>query len=276
MNRVLIMSSWTSVGHVGLSAATPVLQALGHHVTQLPTIILSNHRGWRHVAGRPIPAREILEMVDAIDANGWLDGHDTFLAGYMPSAEHVAVACKIADRLRRRPTVPRVVVDPILGDDPKGLYVDRDVADAVRDTLVPRADVLTPNTFELGWLTGRPTGTLRETHDAATALAGGAPDRDVLVTSPPLPADETGILALDRHGETLFRTPRLDDVPNGAGDVFSALIAAGLPVGAALGHLQALIEASAGAGHLDIVGSAERWKRGAAIDGSSLTRTKGA
>ena len=67
MNRVLIMSSWTSVGHVGLSAATPVLQALGHHVTQLPTIILSNHRGWRHVAGRPIPAREILEMVAAIE-----------------------------------------------------------------------------------------------------------------------------------------------------------------------------------------------------------------
>ena len=146
----------------------------------------------------------------------------------------------------------------------------------MRDTLVPRADVLTPNAFELGWLTGRPTGTLRETHDAATALAGGAPDRDVLVTSPPLPADETGILALDRHGETLFRTPRLDDVPNGAGDVFSALIAAGLPVGAALGHLQALIEASAGAGHLDIVGSAERWKRAAAIDGGPPTQHKGA
>jgi pyridoxine kinase len=65
-------------------------------------------------------------------------------------------------------------------------------------------------------------------------------------------------------------------VPNGAGDVFSALIAAGLPVGAALGHLQALIGASAGAGHLEIVGSAGLWKRAAAIDGSSLTRTKGA
>ncbi len=101
MSRVLIMSSWTSVGHVGLSAAAPALQALGHHVTQLPTVILSNHRGWRHVAGRPIPAREILEMVDAIDENGWLDGHDAFLAGYMPSVEHVAAACDIADRFRR-------------------------------------------------------------------------------------------------------------------------------------------------------------------------------
>ena len=276
MSRVLIMSSWTSVGHVGLSAATPVLQTLGHHVTQLPTIILSNHRGWPHAAGRPIPPQQILEMVDAIDANGWLDGHDAFLAGYMPSAENVSLACKIADRLRRRAAVPRVVVDPILGDDPRGLYVDRDVADAVRDRLVPRADVLTPNAFELGWLTGRPTGTLPETHDAAVALAGGSPDRDVLVTSPPLPAKETGILRVGRNGETLFRVPRLDAVPNGAGDVFSALIAAGLPVGAALGHLQALIEASAGAHHLDIVGSAELWKRAAAIDGSSLTRTKGA
>ena len=276
MSRVLIMSSWTSVGHVGLSAATPVLQALGHHVTQLPTVILSNHRGWPHAAGRPIPPRQILDMVDAIDENGWLDGHDAFLAGYMPSAEHVSLACELADRLRRRAAVPRVVVDPILGDDPKGLYVDRDVADAVRDRLVPRADVLTPNAFELGWLTGRPTGTLPETCDAAMALAGGSPDRDVLVTSPPLPAEETGILRVGRNGETLFRTPRLDAVPNGAGDVFSALIAAGLPVSVALGHLQALIEASAGARHLDIVGSAERWKRATAIDGSSLTQHKGA
>jgi hypothetical protein len=47
-------------------------------------------------------------------------------------------------------------------------------------------------------------------------------------------------------------------------------------VGAALGHLQALIEASAGAHHLDIVGSAERWKRAAAIAGDPPMWTKGA
>ena len=143
-------------------------------------------------------------MVDAIDANGWLDGHDAFLAGYMPSAENVSLACKIADRLRRRAAVPRVVVDPILGDDPRRLYVDRDVADAVRDRLVPRADVLTPNAFELGWLTGRPTGTLPGTHDAVVALAGGSPDRDVLVTSPPLPAKEPKSFGLAETARRFF------------------------------------------------------------------------
>jgi len=49
-----------------------------------------------------------------------------------------------------------------------------------------------------------------------------------------------------------------------------------LPVGVALNHLQALVEASAGEHHLDIVGSAERWKRAAAIAGSPPTQHTGA
>ena len=50
MARILILSSWVAHGHVGLSAAAPALQALGHEVTQLPTTVLSNHPGWPHVA----------------------------------------------------------------------------------------------------------------------------------------------------------------------------------------------------------------------------------
>jgi pyridoxine kinase len=152
VSRILIMSSWTSVGHVGLSAATPVLQALGHEVTQLPTIILSNHPGWPRFAGQPVAPEELAGMIDAIDANGWLDGHEAFLTGYLPSAAHVALACDLVGRLRRLESAPTVVLDPILGDEPKGLYVPEDAAIAVRDKL---ACILTPDRFELGWLTGR-------------------------------------------------------------------------------------------------------------------------
>ena len=170
MSRVLIMSSWTSVGDVGLAAAAPVLQALGHDVTQLPTIILSNHPAWPRFAGQTMAPERLAEMIDALDANGLLDGHDALLTGYLPSAAHVALACDIVDRLARRGPRPKVVVDPILGDDPKGLYLAEEAALAVRDSLLPLADIMTPNCFELGWLTGRSVATLAEVRAAAASL----------------------------------------------------------------------------------------------------------
>jgi pyridoxine kinase len=269
VSRVLVMSSWTSAGHVGLSAAAPALQLLGHAVTQLPTVVLSNHPGWPTSAGFPVPPQQLAGIVDAIDANGWVDGHDAFLTGYLPSAAHVAVACDVADRLRRLPSPPRVLVDPVLGDEPKGLYVSCEAATAVRDALVPRADVLTPNLFELGWLTGRSVATLADVRAAALALAKGA--REVLVTSAPVSGTDTGVLAVAAGGAALFRNRRIEDVPHGAGDVFSALIAAGLSAGAALGHLRCLVEASQGAPHLHIVGSAERWTRAGPVSGEPLS-----
>ncbi len=49
--------------------------------------------------------------------------------------------------MRRRADPPRIVVDPVLGDDPKGLYVPEAVAAELREQLVPLADVVTPNAF---------------------------------------------------------------------------------------------------------------------------------
>ena len=134
----------------------------------------------------------------------------------------------------------------------------------MRDMLVPLADIVTPNCFELGWLTGRSVATLTEARAAARLLAEGS-QCEVLVTSPPIPDGLTGVLAVDASGEMQFRTPRFANVPNGAGDAFSAMIAAGLCVGAALGHLQALVEASSGADRLAIVSAADSWTRAPAI-----------
>jgi pyridoxine kinase len=248
MARVLILSSWVAHGHVGASAAGPALQALGHAVTVLPTTILSNHPGWPHVAGRAVPVEELSAMADALDANGWLAGADALLTGYLPSPAHVAFAAALARRARPS----RLVVDPILGDTPGGLYQPREVARALRDTLVPEADILTPNAFELGWLTGRPVGTPAEIAGAAAALAGR-----VLVTSVPGAPGETGVMEVP--GPRLWRMPRHEAVPHGPGDVFAGLVAAGLDVSAALGHLQALVEASLGADHLEIPGRAADW-----------------
>jgi len=247
MARVMALSSWVAHGHVGLSAAGPALARLGHEVTQLPTVMLSNHPGFPHVAGRPVPVAELAAMVDALEANGWLAGHDTLLTGYLPRAEHVGFAVKLAERMRGANPSLRLVVDPVLGDHPKGLYLDAGAAEAVRAGLAPLADVLTPNLFELEWLTRMPVGTLDEAEAAARALAV-----TVHVTSPPFGDGETGVLSVSPAGVLALRTPRIEGVPQGTGDVFSGLIAAGLPVGHAMAHLEALVRASAGHPHLRI------------------------
>ena len=228
MARVLAISSWVSAGHVGLSAMAPVLQFLGHEVIQIPTVILSNHAGWPAVTGQATAPGQIAEMLDAICANGWLAGVDAFLGGYMPSARHVEVACQAIDRLREQSPLARVICDPVLGDDPKGLYIAHEAAGAVRDQLVPLADTLTPNRFELAWLTGRSIDTIDDARLAAQTLVADHPGRRVLVTSPPITANETGIFEVSAGDARLYRTQRRNLVPKGVGDVFSALIGAGI------------------------------------------------
>ncbi|WP_300439063.1 PfkB family carbohydrate kinase [uncultured Mameliella sp.] len=261
MARILILSSWVAHGHVGLSAAAPALQALGHEVTQLPTTVLSNHPGWPHVAGAPVPVGQIEGMIGALDANGWLMAQDAFLVGYMPSPDHVALAVGLARRMRKAGV--RVVVDPVLGDLPGGLYVPQEVAETLRDALVPLADLLTPNLFELGWLTGAPLETLAEARAAASGLLN--PDAEVLVTSAPVGPRRTGVLRVSGEAAQVFAVALREGVPHGVGDVFSALVAGGLSPGLALGQLSALIEASLDAPHLRIASAAPDWTRAAPL-----------
>lgn len=258
MARVLAISSWVSAGHVGLSAMAPVLQSLGHEIIQLPTVVLSNHAGWPAVAGQATAPEQLTEMLDAINTNGWLVGVDAFISGYLPSARHVEVARQAIDQLREQSPAARIVCDPVLGDDPNGLYIAHEAAEAVRDQLVPLADTLTPNRFELAWLTGRSINTVDDARLAALTLLEERAGRRVLVTSPPISGEETGVLELSTDDARLYRTQLRKLAPKGVGDVFSALIGAGLSTGTALGHLQALIDTSIGLPHLVITGGAWR------------------
>ena len=261
MARVLAMSSWVSAGHVGLSAMAPVLQSLGHEIIQLPTVVLSNHTGWPAVAGQATSPEQLTEMLGAISANGWLVGVDAFIGGYLPSAPHVEVARQAIDKLREQSPAARIVCDPVLGDDPEGLYIAHEAAEAVHDHLVPLADILTPNRFELAWLTGRSIASIDDARLAAQILVDERPGRRVLVTSPPIPGEETtGVLEVTADEARLYRTQRRTLVPKGVGDVFSTFIGAGHSTGAALGQLQALIDASIGVPYLAITDTVSAWR----------------
>lgn len=222
MARVLAISSQVARGHVGLSAIVPALQALGHDVVGLPTVLLSNHPGHAHVAGERVSPELLGRMLETLDRNGWLSEIDTVLTGYLPSVAHVAFAAGAVARLKSANSRCLHLCDPIIGDDPKGIYIEPAAAAAIRDDLVPMADLVKLNAFELAWLTGRAVGSEREAVAAARSLANPA----CVVTSVPGPgATLSNVLAgADPSLDRALRVPRLPRVPNGTGDLLSALL----------------------------------------------------
>ena len=119
-----------------------------------------------------------------------------------------------------------VLVDPVMGDEPKGLYVPVDVARAIRDKLVPLADWITPNLWELEYLTNSRLRTAAEARDAVRTLG-----RPALVTSAPAREGEIGLLYVDKEEALLFSHPMAVNTPKGTGDLVTASFGAGLVEG---------------------------------------------
>lgn len=259
MPTVLAISSQVVYGHVGNSAAAFALRRMGVHVLPVPTIVLSSHPGISPHAIQRIAPDKLDEMLGALAANGWLDRLDAVQTGYLPSAAHVAVAAKWVRRLRSEGAL--YVCDPIIGDEPAGLYLPEASARAIAEELLPLADVATPNRFELGWFAGA------EIADAAGALAAARalPAESVLATS--CPADgRLANLLIARAGAWRTEVGAHERLIPGAGDFFAALWLAHILNGEsrvtalalATAGTEAAIAASGGEG-IDIVGTQGLW-----------------
>jgi pyridoxine kinase len=263
MPTILSLSSQVAHGHVGHSAAVFIWQRLGIDVIALPTIILSNRPDLPHRAGERVRPELLGEMVAAIEANGRLGGIDAVFTGYLPSAEHVTLAAGLIARLRARKPDLLYCCDPILGDEPGGLYIAESAAEALRAKLLPLVDIVTPNRFELGWLAARDIASGADALAAARVLGG-----IVLATSSPAGSEsQLGnlLLAGGRAWQAVAR--RRKDVPHGTGDALAALFLGFLlrsrtapdALSLATGSLEAIIAASEGMDELNLIASQEAW-----------------
>ena len=262
MARILAISSQVVRGHVGLSAIVPALQRLGHETWALPTIVLSNHPGHPRAAGMRIAPAIQRQMLDALERNGWIGEIDGVMTGYLPSPEHVRLAAGIVRRLKEEREIA-FLCDPVLGDDPKGLYVDVEAAVAVRDELIGLADIITPNRFELGWLGGGYPRSATDVQRAAEALAV----RTVIVTSAAHRDGRISTLMVKPEGSLVCETTWHSDVPHGTGDLFAALVLGHLlkgesdtkTLGRAVAGVAAAIRASDGHSELKLIESQASW-----------------
>jgi pyridoxine kinase len=209
MGNVLAISSQVVWGPVGNTAAVPALQSHGHHVMQVPTILLSNHPGHGTPQGRATEPHLFENLLQRAFDLGAFQNLDAVLTGYFASPDQVSITARFI-----RLTKPRqIAIDPVIGDHGK-LYVADEVAQAIRGDLLPLATITTPNIFELGWFTGHDVST----HDQVITAARSLNCAEVIATSVPLAPDQLETILVRPETITSTATPKRPHVPNGTGD----------------------------------------------------------
>lgn len=224
MNLISIQSH-VAYGHVGNSAAVFPLQRMGVEVWPIHTVQFSNHTGYGDFKGQVFGAPLIRDLIAGIDARGVLGECDGVLSGYMGDAEIGAAILEAVATVRKANPSARYCCDPVIGDVGKGVFVRKGVPEFIKTKALALADIVTPNQFELDYLSGRGSATLDEAREAIKAVHGLGP-RAVLVTSvhtTDTPDGHLDMLASDKTGLFRLRTPQLDVVASGAGDAIAAL-----------------------------------------------------
>ena len=223
--QILSLQSRVAYGYVGNSAAVPVLQRLGHEVTAVDTTLLSNHLGYATHGGRILPAADVAAVVEGLAKLGRFARIEALLSGFLGQSANVAGDA--VQWLRMENPAALYCLDPVMGERDGGLYVPAATAGTIAGRLVPEADILLPNAFELDQLAGRRSGNLAEVIEAADALRGLArPGATVIATGLDYeggPRDRVEVLALSAAGRWLGSSPRLDLPAHGEGDLFAAL-----------------------------------------------------
>lgn len=225
MSTILSIQSSVAYGHVGNSAATFPLMRVGCEVWPVLTVHFSNNTSYPSKKGPLLRPEDVREVVDGIDELGVLPRVDAVLTGYQGAPAMGAQILEIVELVKRRNPAALYCCDPVMGDVGRGMYVLPGIPEFVRDHVVAASDLLTPNHYELNFLTGREATTLAEVIEAADELRARGP-RVVLVTSVVVEGadpDTVTMVAVDADGAWSVTTPLLGRAFTGSGDLTAAM-----------------------------------------------------
>jgi pyridoxine kinase len=210
---ILSIQSHVVYGHAGNSAAVFPLQKLGHTVWAINTVEFSNHTGYGAWTGRVLDAALAGELVQGLADRGVLFKTEAVLSGYMGDAGVGKAVLDAVERVRAENPDAVYCCDPVMGDVGRGFYVKPGIPEMFKNEVIPKADIVTPNQFELEALTGIKVVDMDSAHKAILSLHAMGP-KVVLVTSFKGAGDAENKPHIDMvvsNGEDLFRsrTPEL-------------------------------------------------------------------
>lgn len=254
-NRKLLSIQGNFVsGYSGSKAATFPLQLLGIDVDSLHTVQFSNHIRYRYCKGHVSKGRDHYDVYLGLKENNLLRLYDHIITGYVADVTYVDTLASVLKEIKDERKSLNLkqcfyTFDPVLGNLRNGYYVleGEDIARAFIKKLLPLADVVTPNLFELKVLTGTeidPSApdAMRKIEKAIKSLHEKGP-RVVALTSVELDPSKKEITCIlsyvlepelkqRRRGKKIeyetyiIRIPKIEGTFAGLGDLFTALLAA--------------------------------------------------
>ena len=260
VTTILSIQSSVAYGHVGNSAAAFPLMRLGVEVWPVFTVHFSNHTGYGAWRGPLMSAGDVAEVILGIDERDVLHTVDAVLSGYQGTKEVGAEVLRAVALVKQRNPDAIYCCDPVIGDVGRGVFVRPGIPEFMRDSLVPAAQIVTPNHFELDFLTGRHSETITEIVEAADDLRSRGPEL-VLVTSAVAQANSLTMLAVSSAGAWQVTTPLLDRTFTGSGDLTAAMFLAayletrdpGIAVGRTAAIVYSVLKATTDAGSAELL-----------------------
>nr|WP_278501035.1 pyridoxal kinase [Brucella intermedia] len=237
---VISIQSQVVHGHVGNSAAVLPMQVHGLNVAAVPTTLLSNHPGFETMSGRVLESELVGDLLRGVEDRGLIETSRYIVSGYLGSRANGDVVAAFVERARQINPDIIYICDPVMGDSNLGVFVADQVVECICSELVPLADILTPNQFEVG-LIARSQPRSWTQLDAAVRQIQMLRNARLVVTSCTLDDTPNGSLeniVFEERSCTRLTSPRLPIVPVGTGDLYTGLLITKLAQG------QALVEAA--------------------------------
>lgn len=224
--EVLSIQSQVIYGTVGNNGTRPWLQAYSLNVMEIPTVLLSNTPHYPTMHGGVVPTEWFAGYLQGLEERDALKGLRAIMLGYLGDRSQAELLMPFLQKQKEQNPGLLISIDPVLGDRDSGLYVKEELADCYKNGLINCAELITPNLFELAYLSDMPvTNQLEILAAGHKLLATHKKLESVIVTSVPVEeADQLGNMLIERDRHVLTKHPRIDCAVKGTGDSFHAIV----------------------------------------------------
>lgn len=228
--HIISIQSTVSTGYVGNNSASFAIQLHGINCVAIPTILLSSHTDKPVYYGEAV-SQELFEKL----AKGVLEINTAkqtqyAVSGYLKSQDIIDSTAHLIAELKRQNGIT-YIYDPVFGDTrTDGLYIPKEQADYSKQMLLPLSDILTPNHFELEYITGMSISNEQELLEAVNTHELLKNKQIVLTTAEMVENKEhqVEVILIGEGKLTHFYAENIPVEVVGTGDLFTGTLSAQL------------------------------------------------